>query len=124
MILLDAVALPPELFTPQSMFTLAGATAATFVVANGLQQAFNFNPRWLGLAIAQVISFYGVFSNQGGGSDYFIAMVNGFLIYCAATGATQMASRPNPDSAIARGGDRNASRSAVPTRRTFFSPWF
>ena len=122
MILLNVVALPHELFTPQSMFTLAGATAATFVIANGLQQAFNFNPRWLGLAIAQAISLYGVFSNQGGGSDYFIAVVNGFLIYCAATGATQMAAGPTRDSTVARG--EVLTRSAASPRRSFLSPWF
>lgn len=29
---------------------------STYMIANGCQSAFNFNPRWLALAIVQVIS--------------------------------------------------------------------
>ncbi len=46
---------PKEFFTLQSMLTLSGATGATFVIANGLQRAFDFNPRWLVLLIAEII---------------------------------------------------------------------
>ena len=59
--------IPKEFFTVQSMVTLTGATGATFIVCNGLQKAFNFNPKWLALAVAISISFFGVFettSNQ------------------------------------------------------------
>ncbi len=44
--------LPNEFFTAESMFTMSGATGVTFVVSNGLQRAFNFNPRWLAFVIA------------------------------------------------------------------------
>ena len=57
--------LPKEFFTPQTMATLAGATGATFVVANGLQRAFNYNPRWLALAIAEVICLFGTYASGG-----------------------------------------------------------
>jgi hypothetical protein len=69
---------PKEFFTLQSMVTLTGATGATYVIANGCQSALNFNPRWLALAIAQVISLFGVYATQGIGSDYFGGIVNGF----------------------------------------------
>jgi len=60
-----------QFYTMQTMMTLAGATGATFVVANGLQRAFNFNPKWLALLIAQVVSLAGVIFARGSGSDYF-----------------------------------------------------
>ena len=58
-----------EFFTIQSMLTLTGATGATFVVANGLQKAFNFNPRW---SIAQAISLFGVLTTGKGAADVFV----------------------------------------------------
>jgi hypothetical protein len=51
---------PSEFFTLQSMLTLSGATTATYVISNGLQHAFNYNPKWLALAIALAISLFGV----------------------------------------------------------------
>lgn len=61
--------LPKEFFTIQSMLTLTGATGATFVIANGCQRAFNFNPRWFALVIAQVISLVGVLTIGKGAGD-------------------------------------------------------
>jgi hypothetical protein len=58
-----------------------------FVISNGLQLAFNFNPRWLALLISQVIVLSGVYMG-GVGIDYFVGLVNGFLVYCTAAGAT------------------------------------
>ena len=113
------VELPKEFFTLQSMLTLTGATGATYVVANGLQAAFNFNPRWLALVIAQAISFFGVYSAHGEGSDYFIAFINGFLIYCTAAGATSVSSKPHVN-VRPRGEDAIVSSN----RRQFFSQWF
>jgi len=58
--------IPKEFLTLQSMLTLSGGAAgATFVVCNGLQTAFNFNPRWLALAVAQVVVLIGTFLSGG-----------------------------------------------------------
>jgi hypothetical protein len=51
---------PKDFFTIQSVVTLSGVTGTTFVVCNGLQRAFDFNPKWLGLAVAQVLVLLGV----------------------------------------------------------------
>ncbi|HZU29048.1 MAG TPA: hypothetical protein VFA04_26225 [Bryobacteraceae bacterium] len=48
--------LPNQFFTDQSFFTVAGASAIVFVVCNSIQAAFNFNPRWLALAVSDVIA--------------------------------------------------------------------
>ena len=56
-----SLALPNQFFTDQSFLTVAGASAAVFVVCNSLQAAFNFNPRWLALVVAEFIAFYGTY---------------------------------------------------------------
>ena len=114
---------PPEFFTLQSMLTLSGAAGATFVICNGLQRAFNFNPRWLGLLIAQLLAVFGVHQSGGSGTDYFIGFINGFLIFSVAVGATNIAGGSAPPM-IARGvPDVDLPRRAL-DRRGFFSPWF
>jgi hypothetical protein len=116
--------LPKEFFTIQSMLTLTGATGATFVIANGCQRAFNFNPRWLALAIAQVISIAGVLTIGKGPADLFVGIVNGFLIYCTTLGATSMVGSPPPEAASARGAGAAPNRQDPTTRRRFLTRWF
>ena len=112
---------PAEFFTVQSMLTLTGATGATYVICNGLQHAFNFNPRWLALAIALAISMFGTYLNASRASDYFVGIVNGFLIYCTAVGATQVTA-PRADRGTPMGADH---RGVVASgKRRFRSPWF
>jgi len=117
------MSVPQEFFTLQSMLTLSGAAGATFVICNGLQRAFNFNPRWLGLLLAQLLAFFGVHQSGGSGSDYFIGFINGFLIFSVAVGATTMAGGSAP-SMIARGAPNADLPHRALGRRGFFSPWF
>ena len=116
--------LPKEFFTLQSMLTLTGATGATFVIANGCQKALNFNPRWLALAVAQAISLIGVFAVGGAPSDYFVGVVNGFLIYCTTVGATSMVGGPPPEAATARGAGDAARAQPSFARRGFLTRWY
>lgn len=123
---------PTEFFTIDSLLTLVGATGATTVICNGIQRAFNFNPAWLALAISEIVCIGTVFyfhaqqqGEAGPASEYFIAVVNGFLVFCSAAGATSLGSRVvggNVADAISRGGDAPAA--AIGRRRGFFSPWF
>jgi hypothetical protein len=120
-----AVELPNDFFTVQSMLTLTGATGATFVICNGLQTAFNFNPKWLGLLVAQVIVLSGVAASGGTGAlAYLVGVINGFLVYCTAAGAT---------SAVGNQGVAPIARGQVPgggaappvvVKRGFLTPWF
>jgi hypothetical protein len=110
---------PKEFFTLQSMLTLSGATGATFVVSNGIQQAFNIAPKWLALAVAETICIAGAYFSHGVGSDYFVGVINGFLVYCTAAGATSALGNSTRQP-IARGELRRDSF----RRRTFLSPWF
>jgi hypothetical protein len=117
-------------FTLQSMMTLGGATGATFVVANGIQRAFDYNPRWLALAIAQAACLGVVFHSGGLGSDYVIGIINGFLVYCSAAGATGVAGAAvgagAAAPATARAGNVGGQVTQAPlgAGRRFFSAWF
>ena len=124
------MALPSELFTAQSMLTLGGATAATVVICNSLQASLNFNPKWLALLIAQAISFYGTFTQPDfQPSNLFVAMMNGFLIYCTATGTAAVISSganasPGGAPAVARDASSSPYPQAMQTKRRFRTPWF
>ena len=116
------ISVPPDFFTLQSMLTLTGASGATYLISNGCQNALNFNPKWLALAIAQALSFYGttVTTFQVGHhySDYFVALVNGFLIYATAAGGNAITG--------GQGGTKRqmGAGPATASRRTFFSFWY
>jgi hypothetical protein len=85
-----------DFFTLQSLGTFAGAVGGTTVISNGLQRALNFNPKWLALALAEIICLTIVYYTHAGAppdsqpmsSDYFVAVINGFLVYCSAAGVT------------------------------------
>lgn len=116
-----------DLFTMESLATLAGSTGATFAVTNGLGVAFNFARKWLGLAVAQIICIAIVYFTGGAGSDYFVAVLNGFLVFCAAAGAAAGAA-PGGAQVLARGGHfqggNEAEDSGGGNDRRFLSRWF
>ncbi len=58
--------IPSEFFTPESIFTLAGATVITTVITNSCQHVFKWNPKWFGLVVAIVITVAGVFASAAG----------------------------------------------------------
>lgn len=115
-----------QFFTLESMVTLTGATGATLVVSNALQQVLNKNPKWMALLVAQIISLATIyFSGATLGSDYFIATVNGFLIYSSAIGASTFTNgAPNPAAFTERGDQPVANSVNVNApRRSFLTPW-
>jgi hypothetical protein len=83
---------PKELFTKESLETLIGLTGMVYVASNSLQRAFNFNPKWLALAIAQILSIIAVYLAYQGTEanfiNYLIGVFNGFLVYLTSAGAT------------------------------------
>lgn len=116
MILLQAI-LPGDFFTVDSMATLAGATLVTGIITNVLQSITKLNPKWIGLITAMIISFIGViFSDSPEAVNYFMALINGFLIYASAVGGMQIlgTSVEQPDPTIHAG---------KPERR-FLNKWY
>ena len=111
-------AIPKELFTMESMLTLSGATGVTFLVSNGIQRAFNFNPRWLGRAVAQALMLFGVYASGGReAADFVVGVVNGFLVFCSSAGATGVA-------AVRPGVKKEKTRGPGEEKRGFLAPWF
>jgi hypothetical protein len=112
--------MPSTFFTNESFFSLAGATAIVFIVSNAIQRAFNYNPKWLALLLAQVVSIFGLWSTNRSHvpSDYFVAILNGCLIYSAAGGGTAIAS------SVAETGQPKGLASGRPARRGFATSWF
>lgn len=116
--------LPNDFFTIQSMLTLSGATGGTFVICNGLQKAFDFNPKWLGLLVAQLIVIAGVAVSGGDGPiAYLIGVINGFLVYCSAAGATGALGQSGPP-IVARGEISADENRELNRKRRFLSSWF
>ena len=119
--------LPNEFFTLQSMLTLTGATGIVFVVTNGLKVAFDFNPRWLGLVISELVGLLGVALSAGSGLDYFAGIINGFLIFSAAAGVTSMGgaggATSRGDALVARD-LKLGQRPSTVVKRRFWSSWF
>lgn len=83
-----------QLYTPKSLFTLGGATLAVYLGSSVCGFVMDFNPRWLGLALAMVVAFVGLArlprDEEGPKPDRMqllvVAMFNGFLIYANAVG--------------------------------------
>lgn len=119
-----------EFYTLTTLGTLAGASGATVAVTNALKNAVGISVKWLGLLVAQVVCL-GVLAASGPthASDWFIAILNGFLVYATAAGATSVGaaatgSETGPD-ATARSGKVGSSAQPAPSGKAgFWSPWF
>ncbi|MDB5024312.1 MAG: hypothetical protein JWP78_2067 [Mucilaginibacter sp.] len=118
--------IPAQFFTVESMLTLTGASGATYLICNGLQKAIDFNPKWLALAVAVGLSLVGVYlAKETKVTDYFVGVVNGFLIYATAAGATEAGSK-KPDRSSAETTTFGSTADSAPPlpKRTFRSSWF
>ncbi|NID11268.1 hypothetical protein [Fibrivirga algicola] len=114
-----AQALPNDFFTTNSITTFAGATGVTYVIANGLQKAFDFNPKWLALAIGILVCEIGAaVSGSTAVVDYLMAIINGFLVFNAAGGITSLSGQPTP---LAKQGEREGVGRPA---REFSTPWY
>ena len=115
-----------ELFTLTTLSTFAGATAATVVVTNTLQSVFNLDAKWISFLVAEVILILvAIFAHTAEVSGYFVAVLNGCLVYSSAVGLNTMTSRPPQTDAPT---PRSANEAGLPShpkiRRGFFSRWW
>lgn len=110
-------ALPSEFFTLQSIGTLTGATGLCYVITNGLRVAFGFDPRWLGLLVAEIVALAGAALAGGTLLHFALAIPNGFLIFSTAAGAASMTA-PNARAAGEIG------FMGVERPRAFLGSWF
>jgi FtsH-binding integral membrane protein len=118
---------PNDFITWQSLLTFSGATMATVVVSNTYQRMRNRNPKWLALAVAQVICLAVVFQAHQSAApgvatpwtDWLVAVVNGCLVFCAATGATTVGDSAQEGTLVGK----SAGSPATP-KREFWTRWF
>ncbi len=129
-----AMAAVNDFFTLQSLGTFAGASGATLLIGNAIQYVFNVNPRWLALAVAEFVCLGVVAVGQIDGvsavavTPFFVAFVNGFLVFCSAVGLTEMGAgardrtrRPGGAETMMR---RTLEHESGGGRRGFWQPWF
>lgn len=91
--------IPSDLFTWASLGTLSGLTGATVVVTNTAARAFDWAPKWLGLAVATVLCVGLAFMNSSAINGYALALLNACLVYLTAAGASSAgAAAVNPKS--------------------------
>jgi uncharacterized membrane protein len=85
--------IPSDFFTVTSLGTLAGASAAVFIVTSVFGYLMNSRrsetiKKWLGLALSFVVAFLAAsLIEDKAVSVWIIAIFNGFLIYFTAIGA-------------------------------------
>lgn len=120
--------MPKDLFTISSFATLSGLVGLTYVITNGLTQAFGWRQTWLGLAVAVCCTELGVLISKGHAPiDFAIGVGNAFLVYLAAGGAAQAAITGvrAANSSVIRPQTANdpRGRKAFADYR-FFSSWF
>lgn len=83
-----AVELPTDWLTPESMVTLAGASAAVVAIANTSWKLFKLPPIWVGVGASLLITGYGAFAagtlfTLGG---FLVAFVNFCVLFSMAFG--------------------------------------
>lgn len=112
---------PKELYTVATLATFAGSSGAVLVLYNTFRKLLKRENLWVAFGISLVVSFV-VASATGGlnlGYGYFLAFLNGCLLFFTASGGQEMIAQPpaappaNADFAPKQGG--------VPSVR---SSWF
>lgn len=83
-----------QFYTLGTLMTLTGAAGATFVITNGLQNAFTYNPRWLGLLVAFVVTLAPLVvlplaEDQTLPQAIFVGICNAFLVFATAGGVNE-----------------------------------
>jgi hypothetical protein len=80
-----------DLFTTESLLSLGGASFAVVLVTNVVQYICNWNPKWLGFAIAMIVSAMVVcLIEEKTWVVWVVGFFNGFLIYANAVGLAQI----------------------------------
>jgi hypothetical protein len=110
--------LPQEFFTAATFGTCSGCAMVTWVVTGVLCGLFHIDTGIVGLIVAMVVAFAGLFlSSPRQKSQYIITFFNGFLIYATVVGATSFLPYVNQQTA-------NVVQIAKPSlRNSLTRPW-
>jgi hypothetical protein len=105
------------LFTPESLMSLQGAALVALLIPNVLTYLIGdpFRPyeKWVGFTIAMILAiFIATRSTEKGAMKWVIAVLNGFLIFAASAGLTDML------------GPQGVGLGPTPSHPPFFHSWF
>jgi hypothetical protein len=106
----------PKLLDGPELGTLGGAVMGTLVVTNGLSYAFGWQPRYVGIVVALLVSFLA--AGMSSHSEWWIwpvACLNGFVIYTSAIGVSAV--QP-------KGSLQGSAIEEVKHVRTFWPQWY
>jgi hypothetical protein len=108
-----------SLFSTESLMSLQGAALVTLIIPNVLTYligaAFLPYEKWVGFGIAMLLAlFIASRSTEAGAMKWTIALLNGFLIFAAAAGLTDMLGGPPVSTVVP----------TEPGQIPFFHSWF
>jgi hypothetical protein len=84
--------MPDDFFTIESILTFGGATLAVTVLTVTITGLFNIEPKIVAIVLSLVIAIYGTYETGNGTvGEYFLAVLNGCLIYCSVSGINVIA---------------------------------
>lgn len=102
-----------SLLTWADLATFAGATAATWLIANVIAYVTSYKARWVGLVVAVVIqAAVWFFTTDQSANAAVLALINAFAIYVGGSGTA----------AIAGGLSRQPG--TMGNERRFLAPWW
>jgi len=109
-----------EFFTPESITTFTGASAAVWVLSNLVRVFFKKHTIIPCLLIALAVSYVGMFLTHtlDGGVSYFLGFLNGALLFFTAVGVQGFAS------AASKGEMTGETKLQSGTKVKFLTPWF
>lgn len=121
---------PQELYTIAMLGTFAGSSGAVLVLYNTFRTLLKRENLWIAFAISLIVSFVvaGATSALVGLTGYFLAFLNGCLLFTTAAGAQQIIAAPpsqpavqTPSTPVAAASPSTPSAGPAPTWR---SSWF
>jgi hypothetical protein len=115
------VELATDLFTWASLGTLTGLTGATVVVTNTAARAFDWSPKWLGLAVAMALCIGLAVVAKSAAADYVLALLNGCLVFLTAAGASAAGAAAGGQKP---GGTLETVESTATESKPFMHRWF
>jgi hypothetical protein len=102
-----------SLLTWADLATFAGATAATWLIANVIAYVTGYKARWVGLAVAIVIqALVWFFTTDQSANAAVLALVNAFVIFVGGSGTAAIA------------GAATRQPGTMGNERRFLAPWW
>ena len=104
-----------DFLTVESLATFGGTTLAAIVVSNTYRAIFKKNPKIVALIVSIGTCVFFAYDASAEAIGYFIALVNGCLVFCSAFGLNNQVIDTSENTNAVRGMDKGTER--------FFGKW-